>query len=378
MNPKNQRLSIEELEAEGGALLPSKEVLSVPLLDLNVDIDLALALAAPIDLAVAANANAALPINGGVSVNALALLSSSGAQATQGVLLDQLIAGEAIAEGHQGAAIDQTHDEFPNDEGAAAIGDGGTTVTAFGGTDLAPGAATVAPVPESAAPLPESAETGAMLPESAEPLTDPAETAVPGVASEADNTVPPITATDDATAVTPSPGTTTETVQPVMDAAEPVVDAVAPAATAAVQPTADAVAPAAAAATEPATEAAETAPGDTQAVVDTVTPATDGLLDDPVGDIVDPTLEGVGALLDGGLLNVNVDVALDADLAAPIAGAVAANANVAAPVNASVSANIGTIGAESIAIADQTAIISQQLQDVTAHATVDQDAEIDQ
>ena len=59
------RLSIADLEAEAGALLPDKEVLSVPLLDLNVDIDLALTLAAPIDLAVAANANAALPIQGG-------------------------------------------------------------------------------------------------------------------------------------------------------------------------------------------------------------------------------------------------------------------------------------------------------------------------
>ena len=56
------RLSPEDLEAEAGAVLPDKEVLSVPLLDLNADIDLALALAAPIDLAVAANANVVLPI----------------------------------------------------------------------------------------------------------------------------------------------------------------------------------------------------------------------------------------------------------------------------------------------------------------------------
>jgi hypothetical protein len=58
---------VEELHAEGGAVLPSKEVLSVPLLDLNADINLALDLAAPIDLAIAGNANVALPINAAVS-----------------------------------------------------------------------------------------------------------------------------------------------------------------------------------------------------------------------------------------------------------------------------------------------------------------------
>ena len=56
----------------------------------------------------------------------------------------------------------------------------------------------------------------------------------------------------------------------------------------------------------------------------------------------------------------------------------ALNANVAAPVNASVAANVGAVGSEAVAIADQTAILSQQLQDVTADATTDQDATIDQ
>jgi hypothetical protein len=51
---------------------------------------------------------------------------------------------------------------------------------------------------------------------------------------------------------------------------------------------------------------------------------------------------------------------------------------VAAPIDAAVAANVGTIGSQAVAIADQTAIITQRLEDVTAHATVDQDAEIDQ
>jgi len=83
-------------------------------------------------------------------------------------------------------------------------------------------------------------------------------------------------------------------------------------------------------------------------------------------------------LLEGPLLNVNVDASIDADLAAPVAGAVAANANVAAPIDAAVSANIGTIASQSTAIADQTAVIHQDLEDVTASATADQEADITQ
>jgi hypothetical protein len=86
----------------------------------------------------------------------------------------------------------------------------------------------------------------------------------------------------------------------------------------------------------------------------------------------------IGGMLDGNLLNVDVNVALDADLAAPVAGAVAANANVAAPIDAAVSANIGSVGSEAVAIAQQDAIITQNLDGVVAEATVDQQADIDQ
>jgi hypothetical protein len=82
--------------------------------------------------------------------------------------------------------------------------------------------------------------------------------------------------------------------------------------------------------------------------------------------------------LDGDLLNVDVNAAIDADAAAPIAGAVAANANVAAPIDAAVSANIGSIDSQSTAIADQDVVISQQLDDVTADATADQTSTITQ
>ena len=129
--------------------------------------------------------------------------------------------------------------------------------------------------------------------------------------------------------------------------------------------------------------------GDTTGdVVDTVDDTT-GTVTDTVGDTtgdvvdtVDDTVDGTTGMLDGALegdlLDVNVHVTLDADLAAPIAGAVAANANVAAPIDAAAAANIGAINSEATAVADQTAIITQQLDGVTAHATAAQDAEITQ
>ena len=77
------------------------------------------------------------------------------------------------------------------------------------------------------------------------------------------------------------------------------------------------------------------------------------------------------------LLNLNVDLALDADVAAPIDAAVAANANVAAPIDASVAANVASTDSIAIASADQDSIIVQNL-DGVAEATADQDVVMDQ
>src|SRR4051794_23838945 len=84
-----------------------------------------------------------------------------------------------------------------------------------------------------------------------------------------------------------------------------------------------------------------------------------------------------GSLTDGNLLNVNVNLDGNLHLASPIDGAVAANANAAAPINAAVSANIGSVGSESVAVADQTAIIDQSI-DGDASAVADQVSGIDQ
>lgn len=102
------------------------------------------------------------------------------------------------------------------------------------------------------------------------------------------------------------------------------------------------------------------------------------------GTLPDGTLPDVGALpvdpsaaLDGDLLNVNVDLAADADIAAPINGAVAANANVAAPIDAAVAANIGSIDSDAFAVAQQDAIITQNI-DGSATASADQQSDLEQ
>jgi hypothetical protein len=214
-NDELRPLSPEELAAETGAALPDKEVIS--LLDLNADLDIALDAAAPIDLAVAANANVAAPIDAAVGANVLSVDSTAQALADQGVMIDQGITGEAVANAPQDSAIDQSGDTAG------------------------------APAP---APAPADGTTG---------------------------------------------GAT----------------------------------------------------------------------------------ETVGDPLSGDLLDVNVDLAADVDLAAPVAGAVAANANVAAPIDAAVAANVGSIGSEATAVAQQDAIITQDI-DANAEATAAQQSTITQ
>jgi hypothetical protein len=77
------------------------------------------------------------------------------------------------------------------------------------------------------------------------------------------------------------------------------------------------------------------------------------------------------------LLDLNLDLALDADVSAPIAAAIAANANVAAPIDAAVATNVGSVDSTAIASADQDAEINQVLNG-TATATADQDSTIAQ
>jgi hypothetical protein len=77
------------------------------------------------------------------------------------------------------------------------------------------------------------------------------------------------------------------------------------------------------------------------------------------------------------LLNLDVNLAADLDLTAPVNAAVAANANVAAPIDAAVSANVLSPDATSVAIADQDSVIAQEL-DGEATATAEQTSDIQQ
>ena len=91
------------------------------------------------------------------------------------------------------------------------------------------------------------------------------------------------------------------------------------------------------------------------------------------------TTGGVDSLLNGGsLLDANIDVHANANLTAPIDGAVAANANVAAPIDASVAANVGSEGAQAESVAVQDVNVTQHLDGVTADATANQDAAVNQ
>ncbi|UUO03207.1 peptidoglycan-binding protein [Mycolicibacterium novocastrense] len=106
------------------------------------------------------------------------------------------------------------------------------------------------------------------------------------------------------------------------------------------------------------------------------TDVADGDEVQPPTDDDDGTVEvGDLATLEGPLLNVNVNVDLDTDLAAPIAGAVAANANVAAPISAAVAANVLSVDSEADALSYQDAVVNQELRGET-YAGADQTSEI--
>jgi hypothetical protein len=128
-------LTSQDLAAEGGELLPDKEVLSI--LDLFVNLDLALDLTAPVDLAVAANANIAAPIDAAASANVLSVGSTAQALGEQATAIDQHISGDAIATAPQDAAIDQS---------AGATDAGTTVVPAAPGADVTDGGALDGPL----------------------------------------------------------------------------------------------------------------------------------------------------------------------------------------------------------------------------------------
>jgi hypothetical protein len=108
------------------------------------------------------------------------------------------------------------------------------------------------------------------------------------------------------------------------------------------------------------------------------TPAADAAAVEPPVPVPDPgTVVGGTPDLSGDLLDINVNLDGNLNLAAPIDGAVAANANVAAPIDAAVSANVGSPLSESIALAEQDVIIDQSIEG-DANAVADQTSDIGQ
>src|SRR5690348_7849918 len=72
------------------------------------------------------------------------------------------------------------------------------------------------------------------------------------------------------------------------------------------------------------------------------------------------------------ILDLNADLALALDAAAPIDLGVAANANVAAPIDASVGANVLSAGSTAQALSDQGVMLNQGIDaDATANAVQD-------
>lgn len=121
----NDRVSMEEIEAEGAVSLPNKELLS--LLDVNANVDLGLDLAAPVDLAAAANLNVAAPIEAGASANVLSPDGTAVGEAQQTGSIEQGIVGSSTADAPQHADISQSGDTGSNPPAPTDAGSGDTT-----------------------------------------------------------------------------------------------------------------------------------------------------------------------------------------------------------------------------------------------------------
>lgn len=118
--------------------------------------------------------------------------------------------------------------------------------------------------------------------------------------------------------------------------------------------------------------------GDATATADQTSGIAQGATTQPADTTVaTPAPTTTSGALDGNLLNVNVNLNGDLNLAAPIDGAVAANANAAAPIDAAVSANVGSVDSSATAIAHQSALIDQSING-NATATGDQASTIQQ
>lgn len=408
---ENAPLSPEELANEGVTALPDKEVISI--LDLAADVDLAIDGAAPIDLAVALNANVVAPIDAAVSANLLADGSTAQAMADQGVQVTQTIEADAIATGLQDSTINQSDTVTGGTAPVDAAGQQGMLAasTEAGDTgDALTTAAASAPVDGSVVVdaagnvigILDSATGNVIAPDGSIIGTLNEVTGV--VVDSAGNLIGTVTDLVDGASVVGSNGAVLGILDAVtgnvLDASGNVVGVLDPL-TGDVLNTLGAVVGTVTDFVDGTTvlDAAGNVVGILDAatgnvvnslgtVIGSLNPLTGQVLDaagnllGTVGEVLDDVTDTIGQLdtgdlLKGDLLNVDVNVDLDADLAAPINGAVAANANIAAPIDAAVAANILSENSESTAIAQQDAILTQSITG-NAEATSDQVSNIDQ
>jgi hypothetical protein len=399
-------LTPEELAAEGVAALPDKEVVSI--LDLAADIDLAIDGAAPIDLAIALNANVVAPIDAAVSANLLSDGSDAQALADQGLVVTQTVAADAIATGIQDSTIDQS-DTVTNGT-AGGDGDQSMLMAGAGTGDATLDAASSDPV-DGAVVVDAAGNVIGTLDSATGTVVDAAGNVI-GTLNEttglivdaAGNIIGTVTNLVDGAAVVNSAGGVIGVLDGatgiVHDAAGNVVGVLDPLTGQVLNTLGDVLGTVTnlvdgATVVDGVGNVVGTLDAATGNVLDAagnvigaLNPLTGQVLDaaghiiGTVAGIVDDVTDTVGGLdtgdlLKGDLLNVDINVDLDADLAAPINGAVAANANVAAPIDASVAANILSDNSQATALAQQDAIITQSITGV-AQATSEQTSGIDQ
>lgn len=127
----------------------------------------------------------------------------------------------------------------------------------------------------------------------------------------------------------------------------------------------------------PQTAVVDQTAGDTGTTDGSTDGSTTGTTDGATTTVTDTTTVDPATLLQDGLLNVDVKGVVDAAIAAPIAGAVAAQANIAAPIDAAVAANVLSTASVATAAAEQTAVITQAING-TVTAVADQDATVQQ
>ena len=344
-NDERTPLTAEELAREAVTALPDKEVISI--LDLAADIDLAIDGAAPIDLAIALNANVIAPIDAAVGANVLSEDAIAEALADQELVVTQTVNADASATALQDSSIDQS-DAVGNDianDGAALAAQDVADLAEAGAVDPVDGSVVVNSTGAIIGVL-DAATGNVLAPDGTIVGTLNAATGL--VVDTAGNLVGTVTSLVDGATLLDAAGNILGTLDAatgnVVNAAGNLVGALNPL-------------------TGQVLDAAGNIVGTVADILDDVTDTLAGL--------------DTGDLLEGDLLAVDVNVDLDADLAAPINGAVAANANVAAPIDAAVSANILSDGSQATAIAQQDAVITQSITG-DANALSDQVSDIDQ